>query len=137
MQCLLIRLKSQKRVEHIAIQLLWATARLLVTLVNPIYLVDEFIFLFLVLLKEMKTLGESKVLSFLFLVLIERMRRWSESKISFCNLSGKKHLLRPSASGVVKFSALGVFVDDKTSGGWFLFYWGLMRLWVWNLRALA
>ena len=29
------------------------------------------------------------------------------------------------------------FVDDQANGGWFLFYWGLMRLWVRNLRTLA
>ena len=35
------------RGKHLAIQLLWATARLLVTSVNLIYLVDEFFSLFL------------------------------------------------------------------------------------------
>ena len=30
----------------------------------------------------------------------------------------------------------GKFVDDLANGGWFLFCWGLMRLLVWNLRAL-
>ena len=51
---------------------LWATAWSHVT---PVYLVFEFIFLFLVLLKEMWTLGESRVLSFLFLVLVKEVRR--------------------------------------------------------------
>ena len=40
-----------------------------------IFPVDEFIPLFPVLLKELRMLGESKVLSFLFLVLIKGMRR--------------------------------------------------------------
>ena len=31
----------------------------------------------------------------------------------------------------------GMFVDDQANGGSFLFYWGLMRFWVWNLRTLA
>ena len=46
-------------------QLLWTIARLLVTRVSLIYLVDKFFFLFLVYLNKMITLGESKVL-FLF-----------------------------------------------------------------------
>ena len=48
--------------EHLAIQLLWTTDILLVTRVSPTYLVVEFTFLFLVLLKDMRMLGESKVL---------------------------------------------------------------------------
>ena len=51
-------------------QLLWAIARLLVTRVIPIYLLDElFVFSFLVLLKEMRTRGESKISSCCFCVL--------------------------------------------------------------------
>ena len=45
-------------------------AQLLVTPVSLIYLVDEFCFLFLVQLNELRMLGEYKVLFFLFLVLI-------------------------------------------------------------------
>ena len=41
---------SGARGEHLTIQLLWAIARLLITSVNPIYLVDEFQFLFLLFL---------------------------------------------------------------------------------------
>ena len=79
-----------------------ASRQLLVARVSFTYLVDEFIFLFLVLLKEMMTLGESKVLFiFLFLVLIRGTRKWGESNIFFCNLGGGKVLLRTSASGVV------------------------------------
>ena len=48
--------------EHLAMQLLWTIARLLVTRVTLIYLVDKFFFLFLVYLNKMITLGESKVL---------------------------------------------------------------------------
>ena len=46
--------------------------------ISPIYLVDEFIIrrcLFLMLLNEMRILGESNVLPFLFLVLIKGMQR--------------------------------------------------------------
>ena len=93
MQCLLIRLKSHC--------VRGASRQLLVARVSFTYLVDEFIFLFLVLLKEMMTLGESKVLYFLFLVLIRGTRKWGESNIFFCNLGGGKVLLRTSASGVV------------------------------------
>ena len=58
------------RGEHLTIQLLWATAQLLVKCVSLTYLVDEFfIFLFLVLLKEVRTRGESKISSFYFCVL--------------------------------------------------------------------
>ena len=66
MQCLLLLLKKNPRArgKHLAIQLLWATARLLVTSVNLIYLVDEFFFLFLMQLNEMSMLGESKVICF-------------------------------------------------------------------------
>ena len=50
-------------------QLLWATARLLGTRVTLIYLVDEFfVFSSLVLLKEMRTRSESKILSCCFYV---------------------------------------------------------------------
>ena len=75
--------------EHLTIQLLWTTAQLLVTRVSPIYLVEEFAFLFLVLLNEMRMLGESKmllnemrmpdksnVLPFFFLVLIKGIGGW-------------------------------------------------------------
>ena len=55
--------------EHLAIKLLWATTRILVTRVSLIYLVDEFfIFSLLVLLKEMRTRGESKISSCCFCV---------------------------------------------------------------------
>ena len=65
------------------------------------YLIDEFIFLFLVsLLNEIRTLDESRFSSFLFLALTKRMRRWGESKIFLCNPNGGKFLLRP-ASGIV------------------------------------
>ena len=62
--------------EHLADQLLLVTAQLLVTRVSPAYLVDEFTFLFLVLLNEMRMLGKSSVLPFLFLFLIKRTGRW-------------------------------------------------------------
>ena len=50
--------------EHLAIQILWVTIRLFVTCVTPIYLEDEFTFLFLVLLNEMRMLGKPKLLPF-------------------------------------------------------------------------
>ena len=39
-------------------------------------------------------------------------------------------LLRPNANKVAQFSVCIVFVDDEANGGWFLFYWKLMLLWV-------
>ena len=76
----LLWLNPQARVEHLAIQFLLATAQLLLARVCPIYLEDELIFLFLVLLKEMRMLGESNVLPVLSLVLIEGIRSWGESR---------------------------------------------------------
>ena len=68
--------------EYLAIQLLRATARLLVTL-------DEFfIFSLLVLLKEMSTRGESKILS-----------SWKgESKVTLYNPSGERLHVGPCSS---------------------------------------
>ena len=34
------------------------------------------------------------------------------------------------ASEAAYFSICEVFVDDKANGGWFLFYWRLLLLWV-------
>ena len=67
--CLLLQIKSRPRGEHLAIQLIWAPARLLVTCVSLIYQVDEFfIYSFQVLLKEMRTHGEFKISSCYFCV---------------------------------------------------------------------
>ena len=52
--------------EHLFMKLLWATAQLLVSWVNPIYLVDEFISLLQRLPKGMRMLGESKILTGFF-----------------------------------------------------------------------
>ena len=47
--------KIPEREGNLAIQLLWATTRLLVTRVSLIYLVDLFFFVFLLYLNKMKT----------------------------------------------------------------------------------
>ena len=76
---------------------LWATARLLVTRVSATYLVDEFMFsrcLFLILLNEMRILGESNVLRFLLLVLMKGMRKLCESRSSHQRYSTKKVVLK-------------------------------------------
>ena len=52
--------------KHLTIQLLWAYARLLVTRISLIQLIDEFFFWFLVQLNKTKRLYEYKVLSFCF-----------------------------------------------------------------------
>ena len=104
--CNLLSLNPLVWVEHLTIQLLWITAILLVTHFSPIYLVDESTFLILVLLKEMRMLGESKlllnemrmlgksnVLLFLFLVLIKEMGRWGESRSSH-RICSKKTVLK-------------------------------------------
>ena len=46
--CYILRLDPRAPVEHLAIQRVWAAARLLVARVSPMYLVEEFIFYFLV-----------------------------------------------------------------------------------------
>ena len=75
-------------------QLLWATARLLVTVtrVSLIYLVDQFFILsFLVLLKEMRTRVESKIPSCCFCV-------WCKSRES----GGRGSSRFPCVTPVVK-----------------------------------
>ena len=88
--CVLLRLKSLARREHLIIQLLGATVRLLI-ISSLIYPVDEFS------LKEMRTWGQSKVfiLLSLSLVRIKRTRRQGEFKIPLCNRSGG-NILRQS-----------------------------------------
>ena len=67
--CFLLQLNAPSRRTASYIQLLWATARLLIARVSLIYLVDEFfIFSFLPSLKEMRTWRESKISSFCFCV---------------------------------------------------------------------
>ena len=88
----LAKLSVRARRKHLAIQLLWATAHLLVTRVSLIYQVDElFIFEFLVLLKEMKTRGEPEISSCCFCV-------WCKSR----ELEGNGSLRFPCNTEVVK-----------------------------------
>ena len=59
------------------------------------------------------------------------MRNGDEPKISFCFCQPIG--LRASTWPYSKRGGLtvsGEFAADKVSGGWFLFYWGLMILWV-------
>ena len=76
-------------------QLLWATVRLLVVRVTLTYLVDKFfIFSCLVLLKEMRTQGDSKISSCCFRVSFKSRElggRWG-CKIPLCNPSGRMFL---------------------------------------------
>ena len=86
------KLSVRARRKHLAIQLLWATAHLLVTRVSLIYQVDElFIFEFLVLLKEMKTRGEPEISSCCFCV-------WCKSR----ELGGRVSPRFPCKTQVVK-----------------------------------
>ena len=82
------QLNPRAQGEHIAIQLLWATAPLL----------DEvfFIFSFLVLLKD-EYVGPVQDFILLFRVNQENLGA-GESKIPLCDPSGRKLLLRPSSS---------------------------------------
>ena len=68
-------LNPRARRKHLAIQLLWVSARLLVTRVSLIYLKDEFCFLFLIQPNEQRRLGESKVSSSCFWCLSGGMRK--------------------------------------------------------------
>ena len=86
--------------EHLSIQLLWATSQLLVTCVSLIYLVDEFfIFLFLMLLKEMKTHGESKISSSCFCVWCKskELGGWGSPGLPCLNQVGKS-FVRPTSN---------------------------------------
>ena len=62
----LVGLNPEARAKYLAIQPPLATAWFLITRASPIYLVDEFIRLLPVSLKEMRTLRESKVLFFFY-----------------------------------------------------------------------
>ena len=54
--CRVFRLNLGERGEHFTRQLSWVAAWLLVTRVCPVYLVDELVFMLLVLCKEVRTL---------------------------------------------------------------------------------
>ena len=73
----------------------------LVSHVSPIYILEELIYLFLVLLEEMRMLDESKILSFIFLVLIEERKGGDEFRISLCNRRDGRLHLGPSSIGEV------------------------------------
>ena len=96
--CLLFQLKRRTFSHH----LLWTTARLLVTSVSLTFLVEEFfIFLFLVLLKEIRTRGGSQISSCCFCVWCKSKElggRQGMSNIPLCNPSDGKPLLRLSSS---------------------------------------
>ena len=70
----LVGLNPEVRAKYLATQYLLATGWILTTHTSTIYLVDELIHLFQVLLKEMRVMCESNVLFSLFLVLIKGMR---------------------------------------------------------------
>ena len=74
--------------EHLYIHFLLLTAQLLVSCVSPIYLLDEFISLLQLLTKELRMLGESKILPFLLLVLIKEGGGGTEFRISLCKSRG-------------------------------------------------
>ena len=71
---------------------------LVVTSVSLIYLIDEFFYLFLVQLNEMRALGESMVLPFLSGV---NQGNEGEFKISLCYPGVRDLPLNPFASEVV------------------------------------
>ena len=120
-------------------QLLWTIARLLVTRVSLIYLVDKFLFLFLVYLNKMITLGESKVLFLFsgvkqgnererlvqnFLVLTQGFRSFPTvfSRAKWRNFALMECLW------VIK----PMFVDFCSIASWYCSGW-----WVWDLRTLT
>ena len=58
---------------------------------------------------------------------LEAMRAIRKKLNIFSN--GDIEGLRASRQTYFEFRVWVVFVDDLANGGWFLFYWGLMRLW--------
>ena len=69
--CLLLRLKFQSARGTFRHSALMGNCPTITRVINLIYLVNEFFFLFLVQLNNMRTLGESKVLSFSFFVITQ------------------------------------------------------------------
>ena len=97
---------------YLPIQLLWSTARLLVTRVSLVYLVDKLV------AKRNENAGWIRVFIFLFLVLIKEMREGGGSKISLSYPRGEgasPQFFRDRGA----FSAYGMFVDDLVNGGCF------------------
>ena len=100
-KCLLLRLKSQSAGKHLTIQLLWATARLLVTRLSLIYQRSRWVFLVTSVNQE--------------------NRRQGEPKIPLYNSSGGNILLRPSSShnkflGRVAFRILSNILSKMHNG---------------------
>ena len=60
------------------------------------------------------------------------MRKEDKSKISFCYPRGLRAFPQTynKRVGVTWCVCVCVVLDDQANGGWFLFYWGLMLLWV-------
>ena len=67
--------------EHLAIQLLWAIAQLLVTSANPIYLVDKshFLFLLFLLLRPIQQRA-----GWHHLICVECLRMIKQMLVGFC-----------------------------------------------------
>ena len=97
----LVRLNHEALGKYIPRRPSWATSWLLATRARFIHPVEKFIPMLPVLLMEIMMLTESNVRFFLFLVLIKRMRSYDDSKIFLCDTSGGKLLLRPSPNRTV------------------------------------
>ena len=107
--------------KQLAIQLLWATARLLVICVSLIFLGVEFFFLFWCTWTK---LGLWVNLRFYFFVSGVDQVEWGREVSPKCPFVTSEFWelflrLRPTASEVTYCSVCGVFVDYWAYGGWF------------------
>ena len=93
--------------EPLSIHLLWATEWLLVIRFSLVYLVDEFFFLFMVLLNKMRRLDKSKVSG---VNQGNEGGRWVQDFLMLPRDLGTSHQSFCKRDGV--FSACGVFISN-------------------------
>ena len=106
--CKVTRLNFWARRKHIAVQF----SSTISIHVCPVYLVDDKVFVLLVLLKEMNMLCESEILSFFVYGVYQGGLLGGVSPRFPCITKGIKLTLRPSTSRVVQCIVCGGFVDD-------------------------
>ena len=99
--------KFLEREEPLSIHLLWATEWLLVIRFSLVYLVDEFFFLFMVLLNKMRRLDKSKVSG---VNQGNEGGRWVQDFLMLPRGLGTSHQSFCKRDGV--FSACGVFISN-------------------------
>ena len=83
------------------------------------YLVNEKVFGLLVLLKEMRSLSESEILSFFVYGINQGRWKGGVSPRLPCITQGVELTLRPLTSRMAQFIMFRGFVNDEANGGWF------------------